>query len=179
MSEYKEIYLPLYFSWREMTEELSNEELGMLVRALWDNFSKREIPSDLDPKMRIIYKLLLDGAVRTLQSQRELSEKRRESANRRWAKSSTSDANECKPMQNEANECGEMQSDAVNGNINGNKKENGNINGYGYGNTYSRYAKKEQKVRHGNFDPMEAFKKALARSYPDEDVDETVKKYYG
>lgn len=177
MSEYKEIYLPLYFSWRDMTEELSNEELGVLVRALWDNFSKREIPSELDPKMRIIYKLLLDGAVRTLQSQRELSEKRRESANKRWAKNASTDANECKSMQNEASECAGMQDDAVNGNINGNK--NGNINVYGYGNTYSRNTKKEQRVRQGNFDPMEAFKKALERSYPGQDVDKMVKDCYG
>lgn len=180
MSEYKEIYLPLYFSWREMTEELSNEELGILLRALWDNFSKREVPSDLDPKMRIIYKLLLDGAVRTLANQRELSEKRRESANKRWAKSSNSDANECKSMQNEASDSTQMQSDTVKENKNENKNVNVNENVYGYGNgiTYNPYSNKEQKARQGNFDPMEAFKKALKRSYPNEDVDETVKEYY-
>lgn len=169
MSEYKEVYLPLYFSWRDMTEELSNEELGMLVRALWDNFSKREIPDGLDSKMRIIYKLLLDGAVRTLEGQRELSQKRRESANKRWSKSNDA-------MQNCANESNAVQSDAIKGNRDVNGKENGNIygDGEGNGNKSSRYAKKEQKIRYGDFDPMDAFRRALERSYPGEDVEKFI-----
>lgn len=165
MSEYKEVYLPLYFSWRDMTEELSDGELGMLVRALWDNFSKREIPAGLDSKMRIIYKLLLDGAVRTLEGQRELSQKRRESANKRWSKSNET-------IQNNANECKSLQSDAIKGDENGNIKENGN--GYGNENKNSRSAKKEQKVRYGDFDPMDAFRRALERSYPGEDVEKFI-----
>ena len=177
MSEYKEIYLPLYFSWRDMTEELSNEELGILLRALWDNFSKREVPKDLDPKMRIIYKLLLDGAVRTLANQRELSEKRRESANKRWSKSSNSDTNECKSMQNEASDCNEMQSYTVKENKNENKNVDVNGYGYGYGITYNTYSNKEQKAWLGNSDSMAAFKNALARSYSNENSDETVKEY--
>ncbi len=73
-------------------------------------------------------------------------------------------------MQNDANACKSMQGYAVNGNINENK--NGNEN------TYSRYAKKEQKTRYGNFDPKEAFKKAFERSYPGEDIDKIVEEYY-
>jgi len=57
-----------------------------------------------------------------------------------------------------------------------NKKQKtvGNENG----NTYGRYAKKEQKTRYGDFDPKEAFRKALERSCPGEDVDKIVEEYY-
>ena len=155
MTEYKELYLPVYFSWREMTEELTNEELGIIMRALLDNFADRKTPPELPAQMRIIYKFMLDSAIRTHNSQRELSEKRRESANKRWAKADHSDANGCNAM----------QSDAVNvkGNVKGNVNENVNGNVNGNGNT--RYARATKKERYGDFDAEEAFRKALERSY--------------
>mgnify|MGYP003310217221 CR=1 FL=1 len=76
-----------------MTEELSDGELGMLIRALLDNFFERRVPEQLPDKMRIIYKFMLDCAVRTHKGQRDLSEKRRESANKRWAKTDANNAN--------------------------------------------------------------------------------------
>ena len=155
MSEYKEMYFPFYFSWRDMTEELSDEELGMILRALLDNFSERSVPDGLPDKMRIIYKFMLDSAVRTHKGQKELSEKRRESANKRWAKREEGDANECKAM----------QSDAIKGNEKGNEKENVNVNVNGNGNMKSRFAKSAKKERYGDFDAEEAFRIALARSY--------------
>lgn len=151
MTEYKELYLPVYFSWREMTEELTNEELGIIMRALLDNFFERKTPPELPAKMRIIYKFMLDSAIRTHKGQRELSEKRRESANKRWGKTDTSDANECKAMQN----------DAIKGNVNVNENENVNVNGNGN----TRYARATKKVRYGDFDAEEAFQAALRRSY--------------
>ena len=154
MSEYKELYLPFYFSWGYMTEELTNAELGDLLRALINNYSERRVPSELPEKMRIIYKFMLDGAVRTHSSQRELSEKRRESANKRWAKSNE---------QNDANLCKPMQTDAINGN--GNENVNGNVNVNGNGNIGKRSAEKATKRRYGDFDPEEAFNRALIRSY--------------
>ena len=38
--------------------------------------------------------------------------------------------------------------------------------------------KKSKKTRYGDFDPKEAFRKALERSYPGEDVDKIVEEYY-
>ena len=158
MAEYKELYFPFYFTWREMTAELTDSELGVILRALLDNFSERNVPAELSDKMRIIYKFMLDGAVRTHQGQRELSEKRRESAIKRWSKSD---------MQNDANGCKAMQDDAINGNGNGNENENRNGNGNGNGNGYknNRFAKSVKKERYGDFDPEEALQKALERSY--------------
>ena len=163
MTEYKEIYIPVYFNWREMTAELSNEEMGVLIRALLDNFCERRVPDELPDKMRIIYKFMLDSAVRTHKGQRELSEKRRESANKRWGKADSKDANECKAM----------QTDAINekGNEKGNVNVNGNGNGNGNGNENIRCAKSAKKERYGDFDAEEAFRLALARSYG-EDVAE-------
>ena len=160
MSEYKELYLPFFFSWGYMTEELTDTELGGLLRALLANYTERKVPEELSEKMRIIYKFMLDGAVRAHASQRDLSEKRRESANKRWAKAV--DATECKDMQNDANECKDMQGDAINGNGNKNGNKNGNGNGY-----YNRCAEKREseKVRHGHFDPEEVYRRALERTY--------------
>ncbi len=165
MSEYKELYLPFFFSWDYMTEELTDTELGQILRALLANYTERKVPDNLTDKMRIIYKFMLDGAVRAHASQRELSEKRRESANKRWAKSaSASSDEECKSMQNDASGCKAIEEDAINGNGNINGNKNGNINGNGY---YNRFAQKNEreKVRHGNFDPEEAFQRAVERSY--------------
>ena len=155
MSEYKELYLPFYFTWREMTSELTDSELGEILRALLDNYAERRVPTELSEKMRIIYKFMLDGALRTHTSQRDLSEKRRESANTRWGKN---DANLCKSMQDDAiNENGN-----INGNINGNVNGDGNIN--------QRSAREAKKERHGDFDPQDAFIKALERSYGKEAI---------
>jgi len=169
MSEYKELYLPFFFSWDYMTEELTDTELGQILRALLANYTERKVPDNLTDKMRIIYKFMLDGAVRAHASQRELSEKRRESANKRWAKSrSGSSDEECKSMQNDANGCKAIEEDAINGNGNKNGNKNGNINGNINGNGYyNRFAQKNEreKVRYGNFDPEEAFQRALERSY--------------
>ena len=161
MSDYKELYLPFYFTWRDMTEELSDEELGHLLRALLDNYSDRSVPPELPDKMRIIYKFMLDSALRTHKGQRELSEKRRESANKRWAKKENSNAEVY------ANECKAMQTDAIKGNENENENEKQNGYGYGNGKGYMRYAKDVKKLNEPHFDAEEAFMKALARSYGD------------
>ena len=163
MTEYKELYFPIYFNWLEMTEELSDTELGILVRALLENFSERKVPKNLSDKMRIIYKFMLDSGARTHQGQRELSEKRRESANKRWAKRENTEeicnANACKPM----------QTDAINENEKENEKENENVNGNGNekenGNKNKRFAREAKKERYGDFDANEAFEKALLRTY--------------
>ncbi len=173
-NEYKELYLPFYFTWGYMTEELTNEELGLILRALIENYTTRTVPDTLPDKIRIIYKFMLDSAVRTHQGQRELSNRRREAALMRWdkEKSSCKNVSECKSMQNGANECKSMQADAVkeNGNINVNENINGNGKEKGKGTEswhYAQNTKKEnkEKVRYGDFDPEEAFLNALKRSY--------------
>ena len=160
MTEHKELYLPVYFSWREMTAELTDEEVGVIIRALLENFNERRVPEELPDKMRIIYKFMLDCAVRTHKGQRELSEKRRESANKRWGKTEASDTKECKAM----------QTDAIN--VNGNEKENENVNVNVNGNGNIRCAKSAKKVRYGDFDAEEAFRMALARSYGEESAED-------
>ena len=159
MTEYKELYLPFYFTWRDMTEELSNDELGLIIRALLDNFFERRVPDELPDKMRIIYKFMLDSAVRTHKGQRELSEKRRESANKRWAKKDGTESEE------NASECKSMQRYAINENGKENGKENGNVNVNINGNGNKRCAKEKEKTRYGDFDAEEAFQRALERSY--------------
>ena len=142
--------------------------------ALINNYTTRTVPDTLTDKIRIIYKFMLDSAVRTHRGQRELSEKRREAAFARWdkEKSSYKNASECKNMQNGANECKNMQADAVKGNGNINENINVNENGKEKGKgteswRYAQNAKKENKerVRYGDFDPEEAFLNALKRSY--------------
>lgn len=155
MSEYKELYLPFYFTWRDMTEELSDEELGIILRALLDNFADRSVPDELPDKMKIIYKFMLDSAVRTHNGQRELSEKRRESANKRWSKCE-------KSLSDDANECKSMQTDAIKEKEN--EKENENVNGKEKVNGYSKQRARKSKTRYADFDPEEAFQTAILRN---------------
>ena len=183
MSEYKELYLPFYFNWRDMTEELSDEELGIILRALLDNFADRSVPDELSDKMKIIYKFMLDSAVRTHTGQRELSEKRRESANKRWSKYEKGvsiDANECKSMQtdaikekeyeNEKENEKENENENVNENENKKEKEREKIKEY--------FKENEKRGKRGNprysdYNPDDAFLNALARSYPTEPEPQT------
>jgi hypothetical protein len=176
MKEYKELYLPLFYNWVEFTEELSDEEFGILIRALLLNARENAVPENLDAKIKIVYKFMLDSAKRAHESQKNLAQKRSESSNKRWH---PSDANECKDMQTDANECKRMQSYAINGNINENINENGNenvnvnVNENVNGNNYKRSRAKGQiKEQYGNFDTDYAFRKALERTYANLDDDD-------
>jgi hypothetical protein len=51
MKEYKELYLPLFYNWVEFTEELSDEEFGILIRALLLNARENAVPENLDAKI--------------------------------------------------------------------------------------------------------------------------------
>ena len=58
-----------------------------------------------------------------------------------------------------------MQTDAINGNGKENGNENVNVNVNGNGNIGKRSAEKATKRRYGDFDPEEAFNRALKRTY--------------
>ena len=164
MTEYKELYLPLFYNWYELTEELTNEEFGELVRALLINGKEGTVPDNLSKGMRIIYKLMLDSAKRAHASQRGLSQIRREAANKRWGKDS-------EEIQNDANGCKAMQSDAIR-NKNENKNENKNGNGNGEMYSHSRARRETKKESLGNFDTDYAFMKAIERTYGSLDDDD-------
>ena len=165
MKEYKELYLPVFFNWFDMTEGLSDEEFGMVIRALISSELRGSAPDKLSPAARIAYAFMLDAAKRTHDGQKNLSQKRSESSNKRWH---PNDANECKDMQTDANECKPMQSHAINENenINENINENVNVNvnENEKGNRRSR-AKGQIKEQYGDFDTDYAFRKAIERTY--------------
>lgn len=168
MKEYKELYLPLFYNWLEFTEELSDEEFGILIRALLLNARENAVPENLDAKIKIVYKFMLDSAKRAHESQKNLSQTRREAVNKRWN-------NECRNIQNDTNSYKTIQSDTINGNINenGNVNENENVNVNGNGNNYKRSRAKGQiKEQYGNFDTDYAFRKALERTYANLDDDD-------
>ena len=178
MKEYKEMYLPLFFNWFDMTEGLTDEEFGRVIRALISNeLCERDAPEWFSSAEKIAYSFMFDAAKRTHEGQKNLSKKRSECSNKRWH---PNDANECKDMQTDANACKSMQSHAINENINENENinvnvnenENVNVNENVNGNNYKRSRAKGQiKEQYGNFDTDYAFRKALERTYANLDDD--------
>ena len=108
MKDTRDLYLPLFYSYLDITKSLSNAEFGMLVRMLLERLGSNGEPSlnKLSEAGRIAYAFMLDGATRVIE-----------------------------------------------------RGKKGSL-------TYNLYANNNQEPkRNGNFDPKDAFKKALERSY--------------
>lgn len=161
MSEYKELYLPLFYNWYELTEELTNEEFGELIRTLLLNARENKSAENLKGASKMAYNFMLDAAKRTNRNQEQLSEKRREAANKRWS------SEKCKSMQNDANECTSMH-------IKEEEKENNKEDVKEKENRYShsRARRETKKESLGNFDTDYAFMKAIERTYGSLDDDD-------
>ena len=158
MKEYKELYLPVFFNWFDMTEGLSDEEFGMVIRALISSELRGSAPDKLSPAARIAYAFMLDAAKRTHDGQKNLSQIRREAVNKRW------DNERDNKIQNDTNSYKTIQSDTINENINENENINVNVNENEKGNRRSR-AKGQIKEQYGDFDTDYAFRKAIERTY--------------
>ena len=123
------LYLPVFFNWYEITKELSDEDFGILIRALLKDFSRGETDGrgneitdcgkEVGKHLRIVYKFMKDGASRTIESHRKAQEARREGGYRRWGKSEKEEQKE----------------------------------------------PPKPKTRYGDFNPEEAFERALARGF--------------
>ena len=64
MSEINKIFFPLFYSSLEITESLSDEDFGRLVRELLKSEGRKEYPAKLSPSIILAYNFMLDSAIR-------------------------------------------------------------------------------------------------------------------
>lgn len=111
MSDTKNLYMPIFYNTLELTAELSDEEFGIVIRALLTKLGN-DLPREesMPVKLKIAYNYMLDAAKRIIERENSGSQK-----------------------------------------------------------SFAKKDKAEKEPfpvkRYGNFDPREAFEKALERSY--------------
>jgi hypothetical protein len=64
MSEEKNLFFPVFYNALEITQSLSNEEFGSIVRELLASGGKKSYEPNLHAHLKIIYNFMLDGAIR-------------------------------------------------------------------------------------------------------------------
>lgn len=79
-------YFPLFYNWFGITKSLSDEDFGILIRALMRSATEDVEVDSLPESIRVAFLFMLDNAMRTYDNQRRLSETRRDAANQRWRK---------------------------------------------------------------------------------------------
>ena len=70
MSESK-AYFPLFPSMNNITSELTNEDLGIVIRAIWDNLPTDKRPEGYTVLQFTVYKMMIDCAERVWGSARK------------------------------------------------------------------------------------------------------------
>lgn len=98
----KQETLTLFPELEQTTRRLSDEQFGILMRAVWAYRFRGEVYSGDDVAIDIAFQFVASQVDRS----EETKVSRAKAANSRW------DANECKAIQSDANECKAMQSDA-------------------------------------------------------------------
>ena len=68
MQENKDLYLPIFYSYLDLTKSLSDAEFGMLVRMLLTRLGSKGEPNvdALPENVKIAYGFMLDGAMRII-----------------------------------------------------------------------------------------------------------------
>lgn len=64
MSQEKNLYFPIFYTACDNTDTLSDEEFGILIRALLKHGPTRTRPEDLHPLLISPYNFMLEAAVR-------------------------------------------------------------------------------------------------------------------
>ena len=76
------VYLPFYYSWLEITEGMSDEDFGKLVRAILLFSQSGRETEFVNDTLRISYNFIVDIIIRA----QKKSETNRQNVNKRWAK---------------------------------------------------------------------------------------------
>ncbi len=120
----------LYKDWRDVVEDLTDEELGKLFRAILDYVNDCQVESfDGRTGLGVAFKTIRKQIDVNCQKYEQVVEKRRKAAQKRWGKQGASMQMHNLHMQNDAkitNANFAMHNDNVNDNDNGNG--NGNVN---------------------------------------------------
>ena len=114
----------LYLNSIEQWEMLSNEQSGILIKALLQYCKTGEKLETSDGMLKMAFSFLAGQIERDGLKFDETCEKRRQAINKRWSKNkNSSDTNECKCIQKNTND-----SDNDNDNVNENDNDNDNVN---------------------------------------------------
>ena len=83
-------YFPMYNSYLKRTENLTDSELGRLVRALM-KYSTYGIKPDLNGRERIVFDFMAYDIDEAADNYAEMCDKNRENINKRWERENTND----------------------------------------------------------------------------------------
>lgn len=115
----------LYTDWEDIIDELTDEEVGKLFKAIFAYVSHGDI-SHFDGRsgLGVAFKTIRKQIDVNLKKYEETVEKRRKAANKRWKKSD----GDMQSNANDANAFFALHNDNVNGNVNDNVNVNVNVN---------------------------------------------------
>lgn len=102
----KQETLTIFPEIEDTTQDLTNEQFGVLMRAVMAYRFRGEVYAGNDPFIKFAFRYMANQVDRSETAKTAKSK----AAKERWEKQS--DADECKVMQNDADECKAMQSDA-------------------------------------------------------------------
>ena len=68
MTNENKIFLPVFYSYLDLTESLSNEEFGLLLRELLRSHGEKGYSAELPASLRLAYNFMLDNAIRIFNS---------------------------------------------------------------------------------------------------------------
>lgn len=105
-------YFPMYHSYRDKFKNLSDQELGRLVRAALD-YSVTGTYSELKGREALVFDFVVYDIDRAAKNSAKASETNRENAYKRWDKQKSNDAKACESMRNDATACDGMRNDAT------------------------------------------------------------------
>jgi len=146
MKELTNLYFPIFYKWFDMTEEFSDAEFGALLRAIRRKLESGEDTDSLPLHIKVACNFIIDGAERVVMRQRDISERGRELAERRWNKGEEKSS--------------PAPSDAKSG-------------GSAYENSSGHSRRNSNQPKFLSFDVDEAFTKAMERSYGKKDTENT------
>ena len=137
-------YIPLFLDFNEITQDLSDEECGRLVRAIVDYANDQDYESRLCGAEKIAFRFLKG----TIDRNAAISEKRAQAGAK---KPRRDDANDSKPEQTETNENKTEQTETNSLNKNNNKKQEQktktkNENEERFARFWAAYPRKEAKA---------------------------------
>lgn len=84
MENQNSLYFPVFYNCLEITDTLTDEEFGILLRALLKHVPEGTLPNGLPPNLLMAYRFMLDSAIRVFNSHGRWAngEKRRRTENK-------------------------------------------------------------------------------------------------
>lgn len=76
MSDYKNLYFPLFYEWIKSAEPISDEDFGRIVRTVSRSLQGEDAVSELPSELRAICNFMINGAQRVFENSQAQSQTR-------------------------------------------------------------------------------------------------------